>query len=69
MTAVNAIKIRVNDCVPNGIIVSLDPDRKVTVPAIRGTGSQADTAQCVGVVLPGAQIVAMDISNYLINTP
>jgi hypothetical protein len=63
------MKIRVNDFVRNGIIVSLEPDRHVTVPANRGAGSQAATAQCVGVVLPGAQIGAVDVSNYLINTP
>ena len=62
------MNIRVNDFVPDGIIVSLEPDpaRQVTLPAKRGTDSQADTAQCVGVVLPRS---LMDISNYWINTP
>jgi hypothetical protein len=66
MTAGNEMKIRVNDFVRDGIIISLEPDRTTTLPAIRGAGSQADAAQYVGVVLPGA---GHDISNYLINNP
>jgi hypothetical protein len=60
------MKIRVNDFVRDGIIISLKPDRTTTLPAIRGAGSQADAAQCVGVVLPGA---GHNISNYWINNP
>jgi hypothetical protein len=56
MTAGNEMKIRVNDFVRDGIIISLEPDRDVTITRDPGAGSQADAAQCVGVVLPGAQM-------------
>jgi len=71
MTAGNAAaaKIHVIDFVRNVIIVSLEPDRYLTVPAIRSPGSQAHTSQRVGVVLPWNPNWRPDISNYLINTP
>jgi hypothetical protein len=56
MTAGSETKIRINDLLRDGIIISLEPDRSTTLPAIQRAGSQADAAQYVGVVLPDAQL-------------
>jgi hypothetical protein len=56
MTAGSEMKIRVNDLLRDGIIISLEPDRSTTLPAIQRAGSQAGATQYVGVVLPGAQL-------------